>query len=125
MLYLVDTLRSGDFTTYLKTIGGKQHFERKVEAKGNKIKTIITSRINFKSSWLDVTPPTLLRWRGYVNWFQVLTCLEHYTGSNGEEGVRQTRPRPGSRCGPISFIAAGCNSTYFVSSTRIWKLVEA
>ena len=70
---------------------------------------MFTSRINFKSSRLDVIPPALFRWRGYGNWFQVPNCLEHYTGRNGVEdfllnngGFRQTRPRPCSRCGPIS-----------------------
>ena len=113
-------------------IGGQQHFNGKLEARGNEIKTMFTSRINFNSSGLDVTPPTLFRWRGYGNWFQVPTYLEHYTGRNGEEDiflkngrVRQTRPRPCSRCGPISFIAAGCNSTYFDSLARIWKLVSS
>ena len=91
--------QSEEFETYSKTIGGQQHFERKVEAKGNKIKTMFTSRINFKSSQLDVIPPNLFRWRGYGNWFQVPNCLEYYTERNGAEyilfnngGVRQTRP---------------------------------
>ena len=79
--------QSGDFKTYSKTIGGQQHFERKIEAKGKKMKTMVTTRINFKSSRLDVTPPTLFRWRGYRNWFQLPTCLEHCTGRNGEEDI--------------------------------------
>ena len=78
--------QSGGFKNYSKTIGGQQHFERKVEGKGNKIKTMFTSRIIFKSSRLDVTPPTLFRWQGYRNRFQVPTCLEQYPGRNGEEG---------------------------------------
>ena len=44
------------FKIYSKTIGGQQHFKRKLQARGNEIKTMFTSWAFFNSSILDVTP---------------------------------------------------------------------
>ena len=78
--------QSEEYETYSRNINGQQHFKRELEARGNEVKTIFTSRIKLYSTGLDVGPSnSLIRRRGCGNWSQVPTCLERYAGGDDEE----------------------------------------
>ena len=114
--------QSEEFKTYSKNVDCQRHFERKVEAQGNNIKTTFTSRIIFNSSGFDATPSTLVRCQGSGTWFKVpihLFGTSYRKKRRGDTdslfkngGVRLTRSRQYSRRGFI--FLSGCNSITLV-----------